>query len=160
VDFLCPAAERPRLSHTLTQHADGDDNVSSNHTTSGALKLCALASNRSCQRFGHPIIAAARVVLYQRDALTPGHLAEVAGKQHGIDRIVRQVITDGVSAGDFDAGDIAGTATAVLSLCVDVARWYRPGHRRTPEEIGELNAGAVLRIVGAHPTAGTSPRSR
>ena len=94
--------------------------------------------------------AVARVVLYQLDALTPDHLAEVTRKQGEVDRIVRQVIADGVSAGDFDVTDTIGTATAVLSLCVDVARWYRPGHRRTPEQISELNAQAALRIAGAH----------
>jgi AcrR family transcriptional regulator len=93
--------------------------------------------------------AVARVVLYQLDALTPEHLAEVTGKQSKVDRIVRQVIADGVSAGEFDVTSTAGMANAVLSLCVDVARWYRPSRRRTPEEIGELNAQAALRIVGA-----------
>jgi AcrR family transcriptional regulator len=94
--------------------------------------------------------AVARVVLYQLDALTPDHLAEVTRKNGEVDRIVRQVIADGVSAGEFDVTDTTGTATAVLSLCLDVARWYRPGRRRTPEQTAELNAKAALRIVGAH----------
>jgi AcrR family transcriptional regulator len=93
--------------------------------------------------------AVARVVLYQLDALTPDHLAEVTRKQGEVDRIVRQVIADGVSTGEFDVTDTTGTATAVLSLCLDVARWYRPSRRRTPEQIAELNAKAALRIVGA-----------
>jgi AcrR family transcriptional regulator len=93
--------------------------------------------------------AAARVVLYQRDALTPEHLAEVTGKEREVDQIVRQIIADGVSAGEFDVADTAAAATAVLSLCVDVARWRRPGYRRSPEEIGDLHARAALRIVGA-----------
>jgi hypothetical protein len=29
-----------------------------------------------------------------------------------------------------------------------VARWYRPGHRLTPQQLGEFNAVAALRIVG------------
>jgi AcrR family transcriptional regulator len=94
--------------------------------------------------------AVARVVLYQLDALTPDHLAEVTRKQGEVDRIVRRVITDGAGAGEFDVTDTTGTATAVLSLCLDVARWYRPSRRRTPEQIAELNAEAALRIVGAH----------
>lgn len=94
--------------------------------------------------------AVARVVLYQLDALTPDHLAEVTSKEREVDRIVRQVIADGVSAGEFDVADTNGTATAVLSLCLDVARWYRPSRRRTPEQTAALNAEAALRIVGAH----------
>lgn len=93
--------------------------------------------------------ATARVVLHQLDALTPGHLAEVTAKQREIARVVRRIIAEGVSTGEFAAADTAGAAIATLSLCLDVARWYRPGHRRTPEEISALNAEAALRIVGA-----------
>ena len=44
---------------------------------------------------------------------------------------------------------IPGTTLAVLSLCIDVARWFKVGGTRTPEEIGALHAGLVLRMVGA-----------
>ena len=50
--------------------------------------------------------------------------------------------------GEFSVSDPGTAATAVLSLCMDVARWYRPAHRRTPEEIGEGYAEAALRVVG------------
>jgi AcrR family transcriptional regulator len=90
----------------------------------------------------------ARVVLYQLDALAPEHLAEVTGKMREIDRIVRAIVADGASVGDFTVTDISATATATLSLCLDVARWYYPGYRRTPQEIGEMNARTALRIVG------------
>jgi AcrR family transcriptional regulator len=100
--------------------------------------------------------AVARVLLYQLDALTPEHLAEVTGKQREIDGIVRQIVADGVRVGEFDVADIPAAATAALSLCMDVPRWYRPGRRRSPEEIGELHAAAVLRIVGARPPADTA----
>lgn len=91
----------------------------------------------------------ARVVLYHLDALTPEHLAEVAGKTREIDQIVRAIIADGTDCGEFAVTDVSGTATAVISLCLDVARWYRPGHHRSPESIGVLNAEAALRIVAA-----------
>ena len=93
--------------------------------------------------------ASARVVLYQLDALTPEHLAEVAGKKRAVDRVVRGTIADGVANGDFDVPDIAMATVAVMSLCLDTARWYRSGQRRTAGEIADLNAQAALRIVGA-----------
>jgi hypothetical protein len=40
-----------------------------------------------------------------------------------------------------------------LSLCLDVARWYRPGYRLTPQQLGDFNALAALRIAGGHPAA-------
>jgi Tetracyclin repressor-like, C-terminal domain len=88
-------------------------------------------------------------VLYQTGALSPGHQDEVAARQAEVGRIVRQIIADGVAAGDFDTADPGAAAIAVLSMCLDVARWYRPGHRRTPQQIGDFNAAAALRIAGA-----------
>jgi AcrR family transcriptional regulator len=93
--------------------------------------------------------AAARVVLYHLDALTPEHLAEVTAKEREVDQIVRRIIADGVTEGEFEVTDPGTAATAVLSLVMDVARWYRPGGRRTPDELGEGYAEAALRIVGA-----------
>ena len=95
----------------------------------------------------------AHVVLYQTDALTTAHLADIAAKQREVSQIVRQVITDGVKSGDFDVPDTGAATIAVLSLCLDVARWYRPGYRLTPQQLGESNAVAALRIAGGHPAA-------
>ena len=90
----------------------------------------------------------AHVVLYQTGALTSAHLADIAAKQREVSQIVRQVITDGVTSGDFDVPDPGAAAIAVLSLCLDVARWYRPGYRLTPQQLGDFNAVAALRIAG------------
>jgi hypothetical protein len=90
----------------------------------------------------------AHVVLYQISALSPAHLADITAKQREVGRIVRQVITDGITSGDFDVSDPGATAIAVLSLCLDVARWYHPGYRLTPQQLGEFNAVAALRIAG------------
>jgi len=90
----------------------------------------------------------AHVVLYQTGALSPAHLAEVTTKQREVSRVLRQVITDGVQSGDFDVPDAASATLAILSLCLDVARWYRPGYRLTPQQLGDSNAAAALRIAG------------
>ncbi|WP_269093272.1 hypothetical protein [Mycobacterium intracellulare] len=37
----------------------------------------------------------------------------------------------------------------MLSLGIDLARWYRDGGRWTPDEIGEAYADFALRIVAA-----------
>ncbi|HXP56537.1 MAG TPA: TetR/AcrR family transcriptional regulator [Streptosporangiaceae bacterium] len=91
----------------------------------------------------------AHVVLYQTGALSPGHQDEVAARQAEVARIVRRVITEGVAAGDFGTADPGAAAIAVLSMCLDVARWYQPGYRRTPQQLGDFNAAAALRIAGA-----------
>jgi AcrR family transcriptional regulator len=91
----------------------------------------------------------AHVVLYQTGALSPEHRAEVAAREREVGRIVRQVIAEGVASGAFETDDAGAAATAVLSMCLDVARWYRPGYRRTPQQLGDFNAAAALRVVGA-----------
>jgi len=93
--------------------------------------------------------AAARVILYELEALTPEHLAEVLVKEREVDQIVRRIIVEGIRAGEFDVPDVVTSATAILSMCMDIARWYRPGHRRTPEDMGNAYAETALRIVGA-----------
>jgi AcrR family transcriptional regulator len=92
--------------------------------------------------------AATRVILYELEALTSEHLAEVTAKEHEVDQIVRGIISEGMASGEFDVADAVVTGSAVLSLCNDIARWYRPGHRRSPDEMGELYAEVALRIVG------------
>lgn len=47
--------------------------------------------------------------------------------------------------------DVPGTTLAVLSLCIDVARWFSAAGRRTPDEVGALYADLVLRMVGGSP---------
>ncbi|NJQ01361.1 TetR/AcrR family transcriptional regulator [Streptomyces zingiberis] len=93
----------------------------------------------------------ARVVQYELGALAEEHYAEVLALRRATDRAVRRIVQDGVDAGDFHVPDVGGTTLAVLSLCTDVARWFRPDGRRTPEEVGELYADLVLRMVGAEP---------
>jgi AcrR family transcriptional regulator len=89
----------------------------------------------------------ARVVQYELGALTPEHHAEVAELRRGIEQQMRSYIADGIAEGVFDVPDLKGATLAVLSLCIDVARWYRPGGKRTPDEIGALYADLVLRML-------------
>ncbi|MGI5531654.1 TetR/AcrR family transcriptional regulator [Streptomyces syringium] len=90
----------------------------------------------------------ARVVQYELGALGEEHHEEIVELRRASDAAVRAVIEDGVATGDFDVPDVRGTTLAVLSLCIDVARWFNADGKRTPDEVGELYAGLVLRMVG------------
>jgi AcrR family transcriptional regulator len=97
----------------------------------------------------------ARVVQYELDALGPEARAEILALRRQVDAEVRGIIEDGVAAGEFDVADVQGTTLAVLSLCIDVARWFNIEGPRTPDEVGALYADLVLRMVGARrPGAG------
>ncbi|GAA1416164.1 TetR/AcrR family transcriptional regulator [Streptomyces thermospinosisporus] len=91
----------------------------------------------------------ARVVQYELDSLGPEARAEIVGLRKQVNAEVRGIIEDGVRTGEFDVPDVHGTTLAVLSLCIDVARWFNVNGPRTPEEIGDLYADLVLRMVGA-----------
>lgn len=95
---------------------------------------------------------AARVVQYELAALSPEHRHEIAVRRRAIDQHMREVIAAGVARGVFDVPDVAGTTLALLSLAVDVARWYRDDGRRSAASVADLYADLAVRMVRAdHP---------
>lgn len=91
----------------------------------------------------------ARVVQYELAALSPEHRAVIDGLRRQIQDRMRELLESGVAQGEFVVPDVAGTALALLSLAVDVARWYRPEGPRSPEDIGALYADLAIRMVTA-----------
>lgn len=90
-----------------------------------------------------------RVVNYELAALSPAHLAEIREIRHRIEQAIRQLVEAGVTAGVFETPDPRMAAAALLSLGVDVGRWYRDGGDLVPEYIAARYAEMALRIVGA-----------
>lgn len=103
----------------------------------------------------------ARIVQYEFQNLTPEHREAVLGLRKDIDAVVRDVITAGVASAEFAVEDVPETTLALLSMAVDVARWYDPEIKRTPESIGLTYGDLGLRLVAAvrHQRAGWSPSS-
>ncbi|MEB8339892.1 TetR/AcrR family transcriptional regulator [Streptomyces endophyticus] len=96
---------------------------------------------------GHHMTA--RVVQYELDSLGEANRPEIVALRRRSDASVREIINDGVESGEFDVPDVPGTTVAVLSLCIDVARWFNAEGKRTPDEVGALYADLVLRMVAA-----------
>jgi AcrR family transcriptional regulator len=91
----------------------------------------------------------ARVVQYELQALPEQEYEIVAELRRRIEEIVREVITAGAETGAFLVRDPRTAARAVLSLGVDVARWYTDRNRQTPAALGEEYGELVLRMLGA-----------
>ncbi len=91
----------------------------------------------------------ARVVQHELAALAEEDRRTVIALRQRIDRMVEDQIVAGVAAGRMDVEDPRAVARALLSLSVDVARWYDPKGKETPEGIGELYADLATRMVGA-----------
>lgn len=93
--------------------------------------------------------AGARVVNYELAALSPDNAGAILELRRQISAELRSVVERGIADGSFDCPDPRLTATALLSLGIDIARWYRDDHSLTPEELGEAYAAMALRIVGS-----------
>lgn len=119
---------------------------SADHGATPSDRLRSLVSAFTAWHAEHHTIA--RVVQYELAALSPEHLAEVATIRRAISAQIEQVLADGVTAGEFAVSDPPGTTLAVLSLSIDVARWYTP-HRGDPWALGKLYADLAHRMVQA-----------
>ena len=91
-----------------------------------------------------------RIVQYEFHALTPEHRAEVAELRRGIERAMQDVLVDGVRSGVFDVDDVVGTARAILSLSIDLLRWFSPHGSQSPADVAALHAALALRMVQTH----------
>lgn len=97
-----------------------------------------------------------RVVNYELDSLSPEHRAAIEVMRKEVAARVGAIVGAGIADGAFDVDDPKATTTLLLSMGVDVARWYRESGAMTPEQIGEFHADMAARIVGARESdAGT-----
>ena len=95
----------------------------------------------------------ARIVNYELAALSDDALREIKQLRRAINDEIRALVERGVQAGAFDTPNPSMAATALLSLGIDIARWYRDEGAWSPEEIGDFYADLALRMVGGRPTA-------
>lgn len=91
-----------------------------------------------------------RIVQYEFNALTPEHRAEIATLRRAIERVMQDVLEAGIASGDFAVDDVTGTTRAILSLSIDLVRWFSPTGPQTPADVAELHARLALRMVLAH----------
>ena len=93
-------------------------------------------------------VAVARVANYELHNLNPEASETVLKLRRQIADQVSDVIRRGATAGLFDVADGALAGTAILSMGIDVSRWYRDSGRLGPEQIGNAYAEFALRMVG------------
>ncbi|WP_104103457.1 TetR/AcrR family transcriptional regulator [Arthrobacter sp. 08Y14] len=89
-----------------------------------------------------------RVVNFELPALSNEHLAEVLQMRHQVEDEFRSIVDDGLKQGVFNVPDANMAVVTLLSLCIDVARWYRGDGRLSAAEIGEHHSLMALRLLG------------
>ncbi len=90
-----------------------------------------------------------RIVQYEYHALTDEHRTEVAAYRRRIEQAMQDALVDGVDQGVLDVDDVPGTAFALLSLGIDLVRWFEPGGSWTGEALAELHADLAVRMTRA-----------
>ena len=91
----------------------------------------------------------ARVIQYELKALPKDGFEVVAGLRRRCVQVVRDLIEEGVAAGAFKVSDVRTASRAVLSLGIDVARWYHDRSPESPRQLGREYAALALRMLGA-----------
>jgi len=90
-----------------------------------------------------------RIVQFEFRHLSAEHREAVLGLRKDIDAVVAGVLRDGLATGEFEVDDVPVTALALLSMAIDVARWYAPDVRRTPAAIETSYGDLAVRLVRA-----------
>ncbi|MDX6702006.1 MAG: hypothetical protein QOF26_2232, partial [Baekduia sp.] len=96
----------------------------------------------------------ARVAQYELRSLPPDRLAEIRFLRRQVSALLESDIEAGVATGAFLPPETHETVRAILSLCIDIARWYSPRGPRSPTELGEIYADLVVRMITPPPTPG------
>ncbi|RYJ05911.1 MAG: TetR/AcrR family transcriptional regulator [Actinomycetales bacterium] len=90
-----------------------------------------------------------RIVQYEFHALTDAHRAEIADLRRDIEHVAQQVLRAGTESGAFHVDDLAGTARSILSLSIDLVRWFDQERPDQAEQVAALHADLAERMVAA-----------
>jgi AcrR family transcriptional regulator len=90
-----------------------------------------------------------KVVEYELTALSPDHYRAILGLRRKLTRHMREIVEAGAAEGSFAVPDAEGVTLAIVSLCVDVCRWFPAGRYADPETVAKLHSELALRLVNA-----------
>ena len=91
-----------------------------------------------------------RVIQYELRGLDPEQFREIAQLRQRFEDLIRAEVETGIAAGEFAVEDVESTGVAILSLCIDVARWHGAlRDRLSPDELGTLYADLVTKMIRA-----------
>jgi len=94
----------------------------------------------------HHVVA--RVIQYELKSLPRRQFRKIAELRRRFEELLGAELQAGVKAGAFDIAELDATRLAILSLGIDLARWYHPSDdHKTSDEVGELYAELVARMI-------------
>lgn len=110
-----------------------------------AERLAAIVSRYTAWHARHHV--AARVCQYELAGLTPEHYDEIIQVRHQTNEVFRAAVEQGATEGAFVPGDVNRLVRGMLSLSIDLVRWYRLDGPDSPEQLGGFYAELALRMV-------------
>ena len=124
-------------------------------TDNSSDRLRAIISRYTAWHGRHHV--AARVCQFELAALTAEHYDEILDLRHQTNAFFRDAVTRGVADGSFAPVDVKRVTRAMLSLSIDLVRWYRLDGSDSPEQLGEFYAELALKLVAGSSNAGPQP---
>jgi len=112
---------------------------------SSADRLAEVVARYTSWHARHHVIA--RVCQYDLAALSVEHYQEILDLRHQTNVVFRSAVQHGCDDGSFTDVDVNRIARAMLSLGIDLVRWYRRDGADTPDELGCFNAELALKLV-------------
>jgi AcrR family transcriptional regulator len=100
------------------------------------------------------------VYLQERRHLEPAHQREVDRLERRALDILRDVIKEGIAAGEFRQVDPTVAALGLVGMCVWVHRWYRDSGRRSIDDIASTFEGLLISGLEAPRRAQRAGRPR
>ncbi|WP_214401260.1 TetR/AcrR family transcriptional regulator [Pseudonocardia lacus] len=110
-----------------------------------AVRVRAVVSRFTAWHARHHV--AARVCQYELTGLTPQHFEEIRELRRRTTEVFRDVVRRGVDDGSFPPTDVDRVVRSMLSLGIDLVRWYRLDGADAPEQIGEYYADLAIRML-------------
>jgi AcrR family transcriptional regulator len=94
----------------------------------------------------------ANIAIYFREekSLAPDALAEIDALRKRFDRLLSQLLSDGVASGEFHIRDVKLAALALGGMISWAYTWHRPDGRLTVDEMCETMADLALQLAGVH----------
>lgn len=94
----------------------------------------------------------ARVAQHELPHLSEAHLATVREQRRAVEDILTAPVAAGCAAGVFRRTDPRLFLRAMLSLTVDVIRWYSPGGRYTADDLAKSNVDILTAYLLSSPS--------
>ncbi|GAA1774262.1 TetR/AcrR family transcriptional regulator [Streptomonospora arabica] len=95
----------------------------------------------------------ARVCQYELAGLGPEHRAAVRELRRRFTAVLRSAVTRGAREGVFDVPDVNRSVRAIVSLGIDLVRWYSIEGADSPEVLAGYYADLALRMLGTDAAA-------